>query len=248
MHLRRRHGDDGFSSGGARFTPPSSNAPTTAFITTCALQDLPVIFCMDRAGLSAERRPDASRLVRHRLSALRAERHRHGAEGRGRTGGHDVHRHARKSSDVHPLSARRGGRRADQGPAASCSKSARRKSSRIFRNNGKRKVALFGLGNMNHHGAQGGAATCARKASMCAVINPRFTKPIDAGTHGIFRPRGGCGRDAGRPCAAWAATAQRVLELFSEKQVTTPVVRIGWPDQFIEHASTRDDICARSTA
>ena len=31
-------------------------------------------------------RPDASRLVRHRLSALRAERHRHGAQGRGRTG------------------------------------------------------------------------------------------------------------------------------------------------------------------
>ena len=26
-----------------------------------------------------------------------------------------------------------------------------------------------------------------------------------------------------------------VLELFSEKGITTPVVRIGWPDQFIEH-------------
>ena len=31
-----------------------------------------------------------------------------------------------------------------------------------------------------------------------------------------------------------------VLELFSEKRITTPVVRIGWPDQFIEHASTVD--------
>jgi 1-deoxy-D-xylulose-5-phosphate synthase len=29
-----------------------------------------------------------------------------------------------------------------------------------------------------------------------------------------------------------------VLELFSEKQVQTPVVRIGWPDKFIEHATT----------
>ena len=48
-----------------------------------ALQDLPVIFCMDRAGLSRAGRPDASRLVRHRLPALRAERHRHGAQGRG---------------------------------------------------------------------------------------------------------------------------------------------------------------------
>jgi len=24
--------------------------------------------------------------------------------------------------------------------------------------------------------------------------------------------------------------------------VTTPVVRIGWPDQFIEHASTQDEL------
>jgi 1-deoxy-D-xylulose-5-phosphate synthase len=33
-----------------------------------------------------------------------------------------------------------------------------------------------------------------------------------------------------------------VLELFSEKNVTSPVVRIGWPDQFIEHASTQDEL------
>ena len=31
-----------------------------------------------------------------------------------------------------------------------------------------------------------------------------------------------------------------VLELFSEKQVATPVTRIGWPDKFIEHATTVD--------
>ena len=31
-----------------------------------------------------------------------------------------------------------------------------------------------------------------------------------------------------------------VLELLAEKRVTTPVIRIGWPDQFIEHASSVD--------
>ncbi len=36
-----------------------------------------------------------------------------------------------------------------------------------------------------------------------------------------------------------------VLELFSEKAVTTPVVRIGWPDQFIEHASSQDELRRR---
>ena len=36
-----------------------------------------------------------------------------------------------------------------------------------------------------------------------------------------------------------------VLELFSEKSVTTPMVRIGWPDNFIEHASTQDELRKR---
>jgi 1-deoxy-D-xylulose-5-phosphate synthase len=31
-----------------------------------------------------------------------------------------------------------------------------------------------------------------------------------------------------------------VLELLADRRITTPVVRIGWPDQFIEHASTVD--------
>ncbi len=33
-----------------------------------------------------------------------------------------------------------------------------------------------------------------------------------------------------------------VLELFNEKRVTTPVVQIGWPDQFIEHATNVEDL------
>ena len=31
-----------------------------------------------------------------------------------------------------------------------------------------------------------------------------------------------------------------VCELMTEKQITTPTIRIGWPDQFIEHASSVD--------
>ena len=36
-----------------------------------------------------------------------------------------------------------------------------------------------------------------------------------------------------------------VLELFSEKNIATPVVRIGWPDQFIEHATSQDELRKR---
>jgi 1-deoxy-D-xylulose-5-phosphate synthase len=30
------------------------------------------------------------------------------------------------------------------------------------------------------------------------------------------------------------------MELLGDRGITTPVVRIGWPDQFIEHASSVD--------
>jgi 1-deoxy-D-xylulose-5-phosphate synthase len=33
-----------------------------------------------------------------------------------------------------------------------------------------------------------------------------------------------------------------VLELLNEKRVSTPVIQIGWPDQFIEHATNVDDL------
>jgi 1-deoxy-D-xylulose-5-phosphate synthase len=36
-----------------------------------------------------------------------------------------------------------------------------------------------------------------------------------------------------------------VLELLSEKRITTPVIQIGWPDQFIEHASTAEELRAK---
>src|ERR1019366_697386 len=112
-----------------------------------------------------------------------------------------------------------------------------------FANNGQRKVALFGLGPMN---------TIARKAAQqlnaegydVAVINPRFTKPIDTATTESFS------RDAElvvtlEDHVLIGGYGSAVLELFSEKAVTTPVVRIGWPDQFIEHASPQDDLRAK---
>ena len=109
-----------------------------------------------------------------------------------------------------------------------------------FSSNGKRKVALFGLGPMNTL-ARKAAEQLAAEGFDCAVINPRFTKPLDAGTHEFF------GKAADvvvtmEDHALRGGYGSTVLELFSEKGVTTPVVRIGWPDQFIEHASTQDEL------
>ena len=82
------------------------------------LQNLPVVFCMDRGGLVGRRWADAPRAVRHQLPAQRAQHHPHGAEGRGRAGGHDVHGDAARWAVGDPLSARRGAGREGEGAAA----------------------------------------------------------------------------------------------------------------------------------
>jgi len=33
-----------------------------------------------------------------------------------------------------------------------------------------------------------------------------------------------------------------VLELLNQKRIATPVLRVGWPDQFIEHATTVEEL------
>jgi 1-deoxy-D-xylulose-5-phosphate synthase len=74
-----------------------------------------------------------------------------------------------------------------------------------------------------------------------ALINPRFIKPLDAGLTDFF------GRAAEvlvtlEDHVLMGGYGSAVLELFNEKRITTPVVQIGWPDQFIEHATNVEDL------
>ena len=74
-----------------------------------------------------------------------------------------------------------------------------------------------------------------------AVINPRFIKPLDAGMTEFY------GRAADvlvtlEDHVLMGGYGSAVLELFNEKRITTPVVQVGWPDQFIEHASTVEEL------
>jgi 1-deoxy-D-xylulose-5-phosphate synthase len=69
-----------------------------------------------------------------------------------------------------------------------------------------------------------------------ALINPRWIKPLDVGTLEFFARRVEviCTFEDhvlhnGFGCA--------VVEQLTDSQIATPVVRIGWPDQFIEHGS-----------
>jgi 1-deoxy-D-xylulose-5-phosphate synthase len=111
---------------------------------------------------------------------------------------------------------------------------------RNFANTSGRKVALFGLGNLQSLARQT-AEQLAAEGFDTALVNPRFAKPLDAGVHEFF------GRAADivltfEDHALAGGYGSSVMELFAEKGLTTPVARIGWPDQFIEHATSVDDL------
>jgi 1-deoxy-D-xylulose-5-phosphate synthase len=203
------------------------------------LQDLPVIFCMDRAGLSANDGPthhgvfdiaylrclpnviamapkDEDELVDMMFTATNQK--------------HPTFiRYPRGTGEGVPLKDHP--RLLEIGQAEIVQN---------FANHGGPKVALFGLGPMCVIARQA-AVQLAAEGYDPAVINPRFTKPIDAATTECF------GRTAElivtlEDHVIPGGYGSAVVELFSDKAIGTPVVRIGWPDQFIEHATTQDEL------
>ncbi len=98
-----------------------------------------------------------------------------------------------------------------------------------------RDVAIFGLGNMFEVAVEA-ARKLEEQGVSVALINPRWIKPMDTGTLEFFA-RGTqviCTIEDhvlhnGFGCA--------VMEHLQSEMITTPVVRIGWPDQFIEHGT-----------
>jgi 1-deoxy-D-xylulose-5-phosphate synthase len=203
------------------------------------LQDLPVMFCMDRAGLSANDGPthhglfDIAYLRCFPNVTAMAPKDEDELADMMFTATHHQHptfiRYPRGAAEGVPMK--------EQPKLLEIGKAEVMQN---FTSNGKRKVALFGLGNLNSM-ARKAAAQLAAEDYDVAVINPRFTKPIDAGTHEFF------GRAADvivtfEDHVLMGGYGSAVLELFSEKGITTPIVRIGWPDQFIEHASSQDEL------
>ena len=96
-------------------------------------------------------------------------------------------------------------------------------------------VALFGLGNFCE--VAGEVADLLEKEGIrAAVINPRWIKPLDTSTIEFFA------RGTRLVCtledhAIAGGFGSAVAEHLSDAGINTPLVRIGWPDQFIEHGS-----------
>jgi len=204
-----------------------------------ALQDLPVMFCMDRAGLSPQDGPTHHGLfdiayLRHVPNCiLMAPKDEDELVDMMFTASHERHpvfiRYPRGPAEGVPVK--------EQPRLLEIGKAEIVQS---FRNNGGRKVALFPLGNMMRLGLQT-AAQLDTEGYDVAIVNPRFAKPLDAGATEFF------GRAAEvvvsfEDHAIMGGYGSAILELFNEKRITTPVVQIGWPDQFIEHASSVEDL------
>jgi 1-deoxy-D-xylulose-5-phosphate synthase len=95
------------------------------------------------------------------------------------------------------------------------------------------RVAIFALGALVPM-AQEVAAKLEGEGISAAVINARFAKPVDASMVEFY----------GRSVDAIVTMEDHVLdggfgsavlERLSDLGLSTPVVRVGWPDQFIEH-------------
>ena len=203
------------------------------------LQDLPVIFCMDRAGLSANDGPTHHGLFD--ISYLRCLPNLIAMAPKDEDELQDMMFTATLQKHPafirYPRGAGEGVPVKDQPALLEIGKA---EVIQNFSNTGLHKVAIFGLGPMCAI-ARKTATQLAGEGFDVAVVNSRFTKPIDAGTHEFF------GRAAEmivtmEDHALMGGYGSGVLELFSEKGITTPVVRIGWPDQFIEHASSQDEL------
>jgi len=200
---------------------------------------LPVIFCMDRAGLSAQDGPthhgvfDIAYVRSVPNCIAMAPKDEDELVDMMFTATHERHpvfiRYPRGPAEGVPIKEQP--RLIEIGKAEVI---------RQFANNGGRKVALFPLGSMMPLGRKVGAQLAAEGYDV-ALVNPRFVKPLDAGITEFF------GRAADvavilEDHVLMGGYGSAVLELFNEKRIATPVIQVGWPDQFIEHASTVEDL------
>jgi 1-deoxy-D-xylulose-5-phosphate synthase len=94
-------------------------------------------------------------------------------------------------------------------------------------------VAIFGLGAMLPEAVRL-AGMLEREGLSVAVINPRFAKPIDRACVDQFGRRAGLLITLEDHVLA-GGFGSAVLETVHDLELSVPVVRIGWPDEFIEH-------------
>src|ERR1700761_2603358 len=191
------------------------------------LQNLPVVFCMDRGGLSGDDGPTHHGLFD--ISYLRSVPNLI----------HMVPKDEDELSDMMYTAMLHDGPSAIRYPRGTGPGTPVKESptaieigkAEVIRDGAD--VAIFGLGAMLPE-AERLAEMLKREGFSAAVINPRFAKPVDRDCVGEFGRR--CGLVITLEDHVLAGGfGSAVMETLNELDLQAPVVRVGWPDAFIEH-------------
>src|SRR6202142_4133087 len=191
------------------------------------LQNLPVVFCMDRGGLSGDDGPTHHGIFD--ISYLRGIPNII----------HMVPKDEDELADMMYTALQQPGPTAVRYPRGT-GPGATVKAHPVALPIGKAEiisdgdeVAIFGLGALLPM-AQQLAAELRQQGFSAAVINPRFVKPLDRDLIAEYARRVGVIVTL-EDHVLMGGFGSAVLESLSDMQLEAPVVRIGWPDRFIEH-------------
>jgi len=197
-----------------------------------ALQRLPVLFCMDRAGLSGDDGPTHHGLFD--ISYLR--------------GIPELVLMAPKDedelADMMKTAFQIEGPSAIRYPRGAVAGVARKATPQLIPI-GKAEVlqdgsdvAILGLGPMVAM-ARDLASRLERDGYSAAVVNPRFIKPLDREMLALYARRVAA-IVTFEDHVKMGGFGSAVIEALQEMGFAVPVVRIGWPDRFIEHGKVDD--------
>ncbi len=201
-----------------------------------ALQDLPVIFCMDRSGLSPQDGPTHHGLFD--IAYLRCVPNIIGMAPKDEDELVDMMfsaTHIKHPTFIrYPRGEAEGVQIKEEPKMLEVGKA---EVVRHFSNQSSTKrIAIFGLGNLNSMACETAELLTAEGYDV-AVINPRFFKPLDEATT-LFFAEGSDLLITMEDHVLPGGYGSAVNELLGEHRISTPVMRIGWPDQFIEHATS----------
>ena len=193
------------------------------------LQNLPVVFCMDRGGLSGDDGPTHHGLFD--ISYLRGIPNIVHMSPKDEDELADMLFTALQHNGPSAVRYPRGvgpGATAKEHPVAIPIGKAE-----LLEHTGNDRVAIFSLGTMLPL-AREIASALALEGVDAAVINARFAKPVDTGMIEQFARSTEILLTLEDHALA-GGFGSAVLEELNRLGLDTPVLRIGWPDQFIEH-------------
>ena len=200
------------------------------------LQNLPVVFCMDRAGLSGDDGP-----THHGLFDIAYLRGVPNIVQMAPTDEDELADmmctasvHPGPSAIRYPRGTGPGVKMKQQPQPLSIGKAEVLQTGEDF--------AILGLGTLLPL-AKELARRLEEQGYSATVINPRFIKPLDRELIARYA-RGANAVVTFEDHVLMGGFGSSVLEALSEMGIETPVVRIGWPDRFIEHGKV-DQLRAR---